>query len=461
MTELLNLFLEKRRVTTDTRKLQEGDIYFALKGENCDGNAFAKQALEAGAACVVIDDITVHKPFDDRYFYVQNTLDALQELAYSYRRSLNIPIIGLGGSNGKTTTKELLLAAFGDAKKVHATVGNLNNHIGVPLTLLAMPQDTEIAIIEMGTNQPGDMEELCALAEPSFGLLTNIGKEHLELLRDLDGVQEEEGELFRFLKKNGGLAFVNMADPRVAEEGERLTKRVSYGTPSSQAYGEISEMNLEGMRLSMQGEVIGKSFEINAQISGSHNAANIVAAATVARYFGVSPEKIATGIASYQSQNNRSEVRKRGSQTLWLDAYNANPTSLAGALEVLAAAQPQNGVGRISQGRRIAFLGDMKELGPQETEFHREIARHPALQNIDLVHAIGPLMQTMWQELPIEKRGKWTATSDEMADKVRHLVDAGDVVLAKGSLSMALAQVVDAIRKMGHGTHRFETQDNE
>ncbi|MEZ4686474.1 MAG: UDP-N-acetylmuramoyl-tripeptide--D-alanyl-D-alanine ligase [Bacteroidia bacterium] len=361
---LLDLFLQHRSICTDTRKLQPGDIYFALKGENFDGNAFAKQALDAGASAVIIDDFSVHKPFDDRYYHVGNVLESLQGLALNYRRSLDIPVLGLGGSNGKTTTKELLMAAFQGDRKVHATSGNLNNHIGVPLTLLAIPPDAALAIIEMGTNQPGDMELLCSLADPDFGLLTNIGKEHLELLRDLDGVQEEEGALFRYLARKGGLAFVNAGDKRIEAEGNMLSNKLEYGSENSQAWIEIKNLQLNSMELELKGPLFTKPFTIQSQLSGKHNAANILAAAVVATHFGVSSETIASGIGRFQAKNNRSQVIEYKDLTIWMDAYNANPSSMKAAIEHVAQGLTK---------RSDLILGDMRELGIVSQQEHGDI----------------------------------------------------------------------------------------
>ncbi|MFK7969833.1 MAG: UDP-N-acetylmuramoyl-tripeptide--D-alanyl-D-alanine ligase [Bacteroidia bacterium] len=427
MSDLLSLFLEKRRITTDTRKLESGDMYFALKGANFDGNAFADKALEAGASCVVIDDITVHKPLDDRYFYAFDVLETLQELALSYRRTLDIPIIGLGGSNGKTTTKELLLAAFQGNRKVHATAGNYNNHIGVPLTLLSIPADAELAIIEMGTNQPGDMELLCALAEPDFGLLTNIGKEHLELLHDLDGVQREEGTLFQYLNEREGTVFVNMADDRVAAEGAKLEEAICYGNPGSEAYAEVLDMRLDGMRLAMRGPLFGEDFEIEAKLSGHYNAANVVAAAAVAAYFGVPTATIASGIGAYESSNNRSELVQRGAHTIWLDAYNANPSSMEAAIAHVCS-MPNTKVALI--------LGDMRELGETSQTEHAALGTFIQDFDVAMTIGIGQEMKAMIEQAPEPKH--WFATVAEARESVWDLIAATDTVLIKASRGMKL-----------------------
>lgn len=427
MSILLRLIQQGHQVCTDTRKLKQGDLYFALKGANFDGNAFAAQALADGAECVVIDDISVHKPLDERYFYVPDVLEALQELALSYRRTLDIPVIGLGGSNGKTTTKELLLAAFQEDRKIHATAGNFNNHIGVPLTLLAIPQDAELAIIEMGTNQPGDMELLCALAEPDFGLLTNIGKEHLELLHDLDGVQEEEGTLFRYLAKYDKLAFVNLDDERVAEEGNVLEESIGYGTKGSDAYGHIAHMSLEGMRVDMRGQLFQEPCLIDSVLSGSHNAANIVAAATVARYFGVPSSKIVSGIATYQPQNNRSQVIKRGPHTIWMDAYNANPSSMEAAIAHVCS---------LPDHKVAVVLGDMRELGDTSTQEHAALGEYLNDYQPVMTIGIGEEMKAMIAEAP--EPNHWFADVEEARDTIWELLAEADTVLVKASRGMKL-----------------------
>jgi UDP-N-acetylmuramoyl-tripeptide--D-alanyl-D-alanine ligase len=430
---LFDLFLQHRRVCTDTRKLQPGDIYFALKGANFDGNAFAKQALDAGASAVVIDDPRVHKPFDERYMLMGDALEALQDLAYAYRNSLTIPIIGLGGSNGKTTTKELLVAAFQGDRKVHATAGNFNNHIGVPLTLLAIPQDAELAIIEMSTNQPGDMVFLSALARPDVGLLTNIGKEHLELLRDLDGVQEEEGALFRFLEKNNGLAFVNMADDRIAKEAKGLTQKIEYGTKGSQAWFELNDMQLDSMELELQGSLFKEPFTISSSLSGIHNSANILAAAVVASHFGVPPKTISAGIAPYKAKNNRSEVTEYKGLTIWMDAYNANPSSMEAAIAHVCS----------TPGKRVALvLGDMRELGESSEEEHASIGRfikenhRPAV-----VVGIGPEMKHMVEEAPDPHW--WFPDVATAKGQLWGLLEGVDTVLIKASRGMRLEGLME------------------
>ncbi|MEM9986742.1 MAG: UDP-N-acetylmuramoyl-tripeptide--D-alanyl-D-alanine ligase, partial [Bacteroidota bacterium] len=327
---LLPLFDQSTSVCTDTRKLTRGCIFFALKGPNFNGNIYAAQALEQGARFVVVDEETHFDATDPRYLLVADGLEALQGLATLHRRRFDIPIFGLTGSNGKTTTKEILYAVMQQEKKVHATHGNFNNHIGVPLTLLAMPKDTEFAIIEMGANQPGDIAELAKIAEPTHGLITNVGAAHLEKLGNLAGVQRTKGALFDFVKAQAGVIFVNTADPRVVAAAGQAQHQVTYGSPKSTYWGEILDNQLAGMSLRLHHE--NGSVEAQSPLSGAHNAKNIVAAWAVGHHFGLSSAAIQKGISHYRAENNRSQVLHQGPFTIWLDAYNANPSSMRAAI---------------------------------------------------------------------------------------------------------------------------------
>jgi len=282
----LKLFLQQKRVCTDTRKIQAGDIYFALKGANFDGNAFATQALEQGAAYAVIDDPDRQIEGDERYLWVDDVLKSLQMLATAYRKQLKTTILGLTGSNGKTTTKELIASVLQTQKRIFATPGNYNNHIGVPLSLLGIPEDTEIAIIEMGTNQPGDIPELVTIAQPDLGLITNIGKAHLEKLGSQEGIRVEKGALFDYVKANGKAIFVNQGDFRVVKTATGAPKQYSYGDASSECFGEILEMHLEGMQVKVNHSSWGKAYLFQSQLSGEYNFTNILAAISVGVAFG-------------------------------------------------------------------------------------------------------------------------------------------------------------------------------
>jgi UDP-N-acetylmuramoyl-tripeptide--D-alanyl-D-alanine ligase len=349
-------FLEgKQKFTTDSRKVTEGCMFFALKGENFDGNAYALQALESGAFLAVVDDASIEH---NKCVLVQDVLQTMQALATHHRRHLTCPVIGIAGSNGKTTTKELAVSIFSEAYKVHATRGNFNNHIGVPITLLEAPLDTEIALVEIGTNNFGEVKFLSELAEPDFGIITNIGKEHLEGFGSIEGVAKEESELYQYLLNNNGLAFVNKEDLYLNRMSHRLPRVYSF------AIQEDADFNLEVNETIPYVEGNIGSVYYKAQIGGYHNAMNITAASAMAKYFGLSDQQIATGISNYSPSNNRAEVRTIGSNTFILDAYNANPSSMMAAIESFEA---------LDKPSKIMLLGDMFELGHHAAAEHDNV----------------------------------------------------------------------------------------
>ncbi len=310
MQTLYSQYKETYNVSTDTRKLEPGCIFFALKGPNFNGNRFAAQALASGAAYAVVDEEEFVT--DQRYILVPDALKALQDLATYHRQQLKIPIIAIGGSNGKTTTKELTARVLGKRFNVVATAGNLNNHIGVPLTLLSVKPGTNLAVIEMGANRIGDIEELCAIALPDSGIITNIGKEHLEGFGSLEGVARAESELYHFLDANGGLAFVNLNDEWLERMGGRLQRKTTYG------FGEEINADVKGTLLEsrpgikyhiQQGDTV---IEGTSVLMGDYNFQNIMAAAAIGLHFGVSAPDIVSAVASYTPTNNRSQLIQKG-----------------------------------------------------------------------------------------------------------------------------------------------------
>ena len=427
---LLSYFDQSNGVSTDTRKLPPGCMFFALKGPNFNGNVYAAKALELGASFVVVDEEAHCDSRDPRYLLVANVLEALQGLATLHRRRFEIPIFGLTGSNGKTTTKELLYAVMQQEKKVHATHGNFNNHIGVPLTLLAMPRDTEFAIVEMGANQPGDIAELAKIAEPTHGLITNVGAAHLERLGNLEGVQRTKGALFDFLKSHEGLLFVNTADHRVVAAAGKPAHKVTYGSRESAYWGETLENQLEGMRLRLHHE--GESVEVHSPLSGEHNAKNIVASWAVGHHFGLSLASIQRGIAQYRAENNRSQVLHRGAFTVWLDAYNANPSSMQAAIDHLTS---------VDSGKVALILGDMYEVGANSPQVHQELGQHILTRGPQVVIGIGPQMKYLIEALG--GLGHWFENVSESELQLPQLLAQVDTVLIKGSRAMALEKVLD------------------
>lgn len=380
--QLYDIYRQHPVVSTDTRQLPAGCLFFALKGGNFDANKFAAQALENGAAYAVIDNPAFQT--SDRCLLVPDTLEALQQLANYHRRQFDIPVIAIGGSNGKTTTKELVSSVLNCHYPCHFTKGNLNNHIGVPLTLLSMPLDTEVAVIEMGTNQPGDIEQLCRIALPTHGLLTNIGKEHLEGFGSLEGVKKAEAELFDFLRDHHGCVFVNLSEKYLKTMATRNRMKVGYLRSDTLVpeNGVIEVKQLESMpfvRVAFLSDD-GPTMEVQTKLFGKHNFNNIMTAIALGVYFKVPAQKIKSALENYIPSNNRSQLIQRGTTTILLDAYNANPSSMQPALESLRDLPAQ---------RRVAIMGDMLELGDDSLKEHEDILRFAAKQGFDQIVLVG------------------------------------------------------------------------
>ncbi len=383
LEQLYAIFQQHPVVSTDTRKLPEGCLFFALKGDHFDGNAFAAQALENGAAFAVVDDPKV--ALSDRFLLTHNVLETLQQLARYHRLHFDIPVVAIGGSNGKTTTKELTAAVLSKQYPCHYTKGNLNNHIGVPLTLLQMPANTEIAVIEMGTNQSGDIDLLCHIAAPTHGLLTNIGKEHLEGFGSLSGVKKAEGELYRYLNKNKGWIFLNTSEKYLTGMCRSHARKIIYHQAEQfdPNDGRI-EVRLEEVAPYVRASFLsddGNLTEVNSHLIGKHNFNNIMTAIALGIYFKVSAARIKEAIEHYVPANNRSQLLRVDTNTILLDAYNANPSSMAPALNTLKAMPAQ---------RRIAIMGDMLELGAASDAEHQAMVNLAARCGFDQVILVGP-----------------------------------------------------------------------
>ncbi|WP_291107585.1 UDP-N-acetylmuramoyl-tripeptide--D-alanyl-D-alanine ligase [Flavobacterium sp. UBA6195] len=353
---LHSLFLKYPVVSTDTRKIAPNSIFFALRGENFDANTFTKEALEKGAKYVVIDNKDYF--IDERTLLVENSLVALQELAKFHRLYLGLPIIALTGSNGKTTTKELINSVLSKKYNTLATIGNLNNHIGVPLTLLRFTKDTEIGIVEMGANHQKEIEFLCKIAQPDYGYITNFGKAHLEGFGGVEGVIKGKSEMYDYLKNNNKLIFVNLDDTIQNQKTENL-KRFSFTVNASQA-----DVKITGVEANPMVKIAYNNLTINSQLIGIYNANNINAAITIGNYFKVSDELIKEAIENYIPENNRSQLILKNGNEIILDAYNANPSSMAAAITNLIQLEKKN---------KIAILGDMFELGNESLLEHKKI----------------------------------------------------------------------------------------
>jgi UDP-N-acetylmuramoyl-tripeptide--D-alanyl-D-alanine ligase len=381
---LYQIFRQSEGVTTDTRNIKPGQLFFALKGEKFNANSFAESALQAGASYVIIDE-PAYK-ITEKCIVVQNVLDTLQQLANFHRKALTAKIISLTGSNGKTTNKELLMRVLRTKFKVHATQGNLNNHIGVPLTLLAMPVETEIAIIEMGANHQQEIAQLSAIAEPDFGFITNIGKAHLEGFGGPEGVEKGKGELFDYLVKNHKTAFINENDPVVTKmaHDRNMMLVVRFGKDSN-ALKMISE-SPEVLFQTADGE------QYTCHLSGKYNFDNMQTAYTIGLYFGISSDKAAQAIADYNPDNNRSQRIDLGSNSFLMDAYNANPSSMQASVKNFGILKTEKS--------KIVILGDMFELGEYAQTEHAELGKLVADQSFDEVVLYGENMQYALQYLP-------------------------------------------------------------
>jgi UDP-N-acetylmuramoyl-tripeptide--D-alanyl-D-alanine ligase len=359
ITALYEVYKKHPFIQTDTRKLQPGELFFALKGPNFNGNAFAQQALHIGAAAVIVDEDT--GIVDNRLFQTENVLVTLQQLALHHRKQFNIPFIAITGSNGKTTTKELINAVLSTTFRTSTTIGNLNNHIGIPLTILAIPFDTEMAIIEMGANHQREIEGYCLYTQPTHGLITNCGKAHLEGFGGVEGVKKGKGELFDYLRKNNGTAFVMWDYPYFHEMTQGMENLVMYGTKHGFVTGqtEKSEPFLE-VKITSD-STIGT---IHSHLVGDYNLPNILAATAVGSYFSVNPILIKEAIETYIPTNSRSQLVKKGSNSIILDAYNANPSSMRAAIENFANLPVPN---------KYLLLGGMMELGTESIQEHQAL----------------------------------------------------------------------------------------
>jgi len=411
-------------VCTDTRKIKKNDIFFALKGDNFNGNTYAEQALKSGAKYCIIDE-EVFKTSSNTIL-VNNVLETLQELATYHRTYLNIPIIALTGSNGKTTTKELINATLSQKYKTTATVGNLNNHIGVPLTLLSMTKDTEIGIVEMGANHQKEIEFLCTIAQPDYGYITNFGKAHLEGFGGVKGVIKGKSEMYTYLIKNNKTIFINSNDPIQVKK----TKKASVFTFGNTVLG--TDISISFVEAQPFVSCLYKGSIIQSQLIGEYNFNNIAAAITIANYFKVEDEAIKMGIENYMPTNNRSQVITKGTNKIILDAYNANPSSMRAALLNF---EKQSGI-------KIAILGDMFELGKEAKTEHQTIADLALSLEIDSIIFVG---ENFYQsKIKSRKATKYNLFED--------LVNISDIsklqnslILIKGSRGMALERVLELL----------------
>ncbi len=423
--EFYPIFLnQKQRFTTDSRQLADGDIFFALKGENFNGNLYAIQALKSGASYVVVDEAV--EPDSKQIIRVPDVLEFMQALATHHRRQFDIPIIAIAGSNGKTTTKELLISVLTQQFKVHATAGNFNNHIGVPITLLSMPLDTEIALIEIGTNSFGEIEFLCQMLKPNFGLITNIGKEHLEGFGDIEGVALEESELYKYLFDSNGFAFVNEDDTYLGRMSHRLKNKLNFSIHDTHApvFLDIKRV-APGLKMTFNNQ------EIASGLSGLHNAQNIAASVAVGHHFGLSPIQLSQGIEAYRPSNNRSEIKHLGNNHFLMDAYNANPSSMEAAIDTFSHLDSPN---------KVLLLGDMFELGGNTLEEHSLIARKAHKLKNCTVFLAGKTFKEATQNYGM----RCFDTTEELVKHLKSESYKDTWFLVKGSRGMKMEDILNA-----------------
>ena len=425
--EIHNLFLQCKSLSIDTRKIEKDSMFFAIKGENFDANTFAKQALTDGAAYAIIDNAEFAK--GEKYILVDDVLAALQNLAKHHRNQLNIPVIGLTGSNGKTTTKELIRAVLTEKFKTFATKGNLNNHIGVPLSILAMQSDVEIAVIEMGANHQKEIEFLCEIAQPTHGLITNVGMAHLDGFGGFEGVKKGKAELYAYLKTHHGFAFINRNNPYLLEMGSKadLNKVVYYGTEKENAIS--GNLKHSDPLIEFEWANHAATYQSKANLTGTYNFENILAAICIGDFFDLSPEQINNGLANYFPTNNRSQLTKTENNTVICDFYNANPSSMTAALSNLKVLKAEH---------KTAIIGDMFELGPEAAAQHRIVAELASKNNIDTLIYIGK----NFYQYKDEFNGHFFETPAAAKEYVMANEIKNSLILLKGSRGMALEQLL-------------------
>ncbi len=421
--ELYSIFLKHPIVETDTRKIKQDSIFFALKGANFNGNNYVEQALTTGAAFCICDEPTDFS--DNRIILVEDVLVTLQQLAKYHRQQFTIPFIAITGSNGKTTTKELIHEVLSSTYKCYTTKGNLNNHIGIPLTILAVKKDAEIAVIEMGANHQKEIEGYCLYTMPTHGLITNCGKAHLEGFGGEEGIKKGKGELYDYILKTDGTIFINNDYGYLQEMSVQIKNKISYGTADATYVGEA---NKSGQFL----EVVIKKGEnietIQTQLAGNYNLPNVMSAACIGKYFGVADAKIKSALENYTPTNSRSQIIKKDTNTILLDAYNANPSSMKVAIENFAAMEGEN---------KIVILGGMMELGEESIKEHS-----------DLIKMLG---NYAWKQVVIAGKD-----FTNLPSSILHFNDATEIaawfkkqqfknatILIKGSRSMAMEKVLE------------------
>jgi UDP-N-acetylmuramoyl-tripeptide--D-alanyl-D-alanine ligase len=420
--ELYNLYIKSSGVCTDTRKIKKGCLFFCLKGENFNGNTFAKKAIEQGAAIAVIDE---QKYQSEQTVLVDDVLTTLQQLANYHRKQFKIPFIGITGTNGKTTSKEIINAVLSQHLKTYCTIGNLNNHIGVPLTLLSIKKECEIAIIEMGANHIGEIKDLCEIAEPNYGIITNIGTAHIEGFGSKEGVIKTKNEMYNYISKNGELVFTNNDDSLLKELTSSL-KKYTYGKSNADCVASLLS-ETPNIKLNWNQN------NINATLYGAYNFYNILLAICVGQYFKIPDKKIIKGIETYISTNNRSQFLKLKTNEIYLDAYNANPSSMNVAIDSFSTNPSPN---------KIMILGDMLELGNIKEIEHQKI--------IDKVNSLNIKTLFVGEEFSKAKEKhqfNYFTNTDELLSWLEKNELKNCSLLIKGSRGIKLEKVAEYLQQ--------------
>ena len=428
-TELLyNLFKESAGITTDSRNVAAGQIFFALWGENYNGNKFAVEALEKGASWAVIDDPQFET---EKTILVDDCLFELQALATYHRKVLNVPVLAITGTNGKTTTKELIAAILATKFKVHYTKGNLNNHIGVPLTILSAPEGTEMMIIEMGASHIGEIRTLCLIAKPDYGIITNIGTAHIEGFGSIDGIIKAKTELYEFLRKVNGIALYNDKNPLLTE---KIFKIVNRAVPFSDPTGIelLVKLVQSDLNLTLSATYQNHTYNICTNLFGNYNLENVKAAIGTGLFLGVEMEVIAKAIADYIPANNRSQIKTTAKNTLICDSYNANPTSMHLALDSFSA---------IHADHKLVIMGDMRELGEKSEEEHQSLLYSLSSHQIENAILVGPI----FQKVCLKCGYKSFHDVNKLIDFLKKEPLEGNLILIKGSRGIGLEKIYDLL----------------
>lgn len=436
-----------KRVSTDSRTVAAGDLFVAIRGERFDGHSFIDEVFRRGALAAVVDYKSDLVPFVGKPFLVvENTVHALGAVARMHRQKFKIPVLAVAGSNGKTTTKDMITAVLKKKMNVLSSEGNLNNHIGVPMTMLRLTQKYQAAVIEIGTNHPGEIEYLCSILQPTHGIITNVGREHLEFLHSIEGVAQEEGALFNFLRKGKGIAFVNSDDSHVRVSARRMKRTVTYGFHTRKAVvrGTILKTSRSGCNtISFSTKGKNKTNGISLRVPGEHNAMNALAATAVGHSLGVSEKVIANTLSHFRPTEKRMEVLNLGGVLVLNDTYNANPDSMIAAVQTLDRT--------VVRGKKIAVLADMLELGEQSEKEHARVGAEIAHLGVDYVLTFGEYARFIHEECGNVQTVHYDQ-KNMLAEYLAELITAGDAVLVKGSRGMRMEDIVMFLEERSKST---------